>query len=96
MRWLFKRAAVAATSADEARGFWRESDRVLICGDVLTNMNLFTTKVGLHYPPNLVTVDPARNRESARKATALEPDVVGFGHGPILTGAAPKLKAFLP
>lgn len=76
-------------------GFWRESDRVLICGDVLTNMNLFTTAVGLHYPPALVTVDPARNRESARKAIALEPDVVGFGHGPVLTGAAPKLKAFL-
>ncbi len=76
-------------------GFWRESDRVLICGDVLTNMNLFTTAVGLHYPPNLVTIDPVRNKESARKAAGLEPAIVGFGHGPVLTGAAAKLKAFV-
>lgn len=76
-------------------GFWRESDRVLICGDVLTNMNLFTTKVGLHYPPDLVTVDPTRNRESARKVGTLEPAVVGFGHGPVLTDATGKLNAFL-
>ncbi len=75
--------------------YWRESDRTLLTGDVFTNMNLFTTVVGLHLPPNLVTVDPARNRESARKIAALEPDVVGFGHGPVLRDAAPKLKAFV-
>lgn len=76
-------------------GFWRESDRVLLAGDVLTNMNLFTTVVGLHLPPNLVTVDPERNRASARLVAELEPDVVGFGHGPVLRGAAPKIKAFV-
>lgn len=75
-------------------GYWRASDRVLICGDVLTGMNLFTTAAGVHLPPDLVTVDPARNRESARKAITLEPDVVGFGHGPVLRDAAPKLRAF--
>lgn len=75
-------------------GYWRASDRVLLCGDVLTNMNLVTTAVGLHLPPGLFTVDPERNRQSARKAIALEPDVVGFGHGPVLRGAAPKLEAF--
>ena len=76
-------------------GFWRASDRVLLTGDVFTNMHLLTTVVGLHLPPALVTIDPARNLESARKAAALEPEVVGFGHGPVLRGAAPELAAFV-
>ena len=75
--------------------YWRESDRVLLTGDVVTNMNLLTTAVGLHLPPNLLTIDPARNRESARKVAALEPEVVGFGHGPVLRGAASKLRSFV-
>ena len=75
-------------------GYWRERDRVLITGDVFTNMNLLTTVVGLHLPPDVFTVDPARNRVSAQEAAALEPEVVGFGHGPVLRGAGPKLRAF--
>ena len=74
---------------------WRERDRVLICGDVFLNMNLLTTRVGLHQPPGLVTPDPARNRESERRLAALEPDVVCFGHGPVLRDAAPVLRAFV-
>jgi glyoxylase-like metal-dependent hydrolase (beta-lactamase superfamily II) len=76
-------------------GYWRESDRVLLAGDVLTNMNLLTTKVGLHLPPDILTVDPARNRESARRVAALEPRVVGFGHGPVLHDAAAAIGAFV-
>jgi len=76
-------------------GYWRESDRVLLTGDVLTNMSLLTTKVGLHLPPDVVTVDPGRNRESARRVAALEPRVVGFGHGPVLRDAAPAITAFV-
>ncbi len=76
-------------------GYWRESDRVLLTGDVLNNMNLLTTKVGLHLPPDILTVDPARNRESARRVAALAPRVVGFGHGPVLREAAPALAAFV-
>ncbi len=76
-------------------GYWRASDRVLILGDVFNNMNLLTTAAGLHLPPALFTVDPAQNRASARKAAALRPDVVGFGHGPVLRDAAPKLEAFM-
>ena len=75
-------------------GFWRASDRVLIIGAVLTNMSLLTTVVGLHLPPDLLTVDPEQNRASARKAAALEPAVVGFGHGPVLRDAAGTLSAF--
>jgi hydroxyacylglutathione hydrolase len=66
--------------------YWRESDRVLILGDVLTNMNLVTTLPGLHEPPTFFTPDPARNRKSARRflELGLEPSLVCFGHGPPL------------
>ncbi len=66
--------------------YWRESDRVLILGDVLTNMNLFTLQPGLHQPPGFFTVDPGQNRRSARRLVELgiEPALVCFGHGPPL------------
>jgi hydroxyacylglutathione hydrolase len=64
--------------------FWRESDRVLVVGDVLTNMNTLTGIPGLHEPRWFFTPDPARNRESARRFLALEPGLVLFGHGPPL------------
>ena len=75
--------------------FHRASDGVAIIGDVFTHMNLLTTVVGLHLPPNLVTPDPAENRRSAKKVAGLSPQVVGFGHGPVLREAAPKLQAFV-
>jgi len=61
--------------------FWRESDRVLITGDVLTNIDQFTGMPGLREPKPTLTPDPQRNRESARKLAALEPQLVCFGHG---------------
>ncbi len=61
--------------------FWRESDRVLIVGDVLGNMHFITGVPGLHTPPDLFTPDPARNHESARRLAALEPELACFGHG---------------
>ena len=64
--------------------YWRESDRVLILGDVLNNMNVRTGVTGLHEPPAIFTPDPARNRESARKLAALRPALACFGHGPPL------------
>ena len=64
--------------------FWRESDRVLVLGDVLNGMNLLTSIPGLREPPGVFTPDPARNRESIRKIAALEPALVCFGHGPPL------------
>jgi hydroxyacylglutathione hydrolase len=62
--------------------YWRESDRLLILGDVLNGIHLLTSKVGLHEPPLLFTVDAAQNRNSARKLAQLEPETVCFGHGP--------------
>jgi glyoxylase-like metal-dependent hydrolase (beta-lactamase superfamily II) len=58
--------------------FWRESDRVLIAGDVLWNVQR------LIVPPGPVNADTARLRDSVRRIAALEPAVVGFGHGPVL------------
>jgi hydroxyacylglutathione hydrolase len=64
--------------------FWRESDRTLILGDVLNNINLIGGIPGLHEPPSVLTADPARNRESARRIATLEPALACFGHGPPL------------
>jgi glyoxylase-like metal-dependent hydrolase (beta-lactamase superfamily II) len=62
--------------------YWRESDRVLVLGDVLNNMNIITGRRGLYEPKWYFTPDPARNRESIRRVAALEPSLVVFGHGP--------------
>ena len=64
--------------------YWRESDRVLVAGDVLNNMNVMTGIRGLHEPRVEFTIDPPLNRESARRLAALEPALVVFGHGPPL------------
>jgi hydroxyacylglutathione hydrolase len=64
--------------------FWRERDRVLICGDVFNNMNLLTGVPGLHEPPDIFNVDSAQNRASMRRLAALRPSLACFGHGPPL------------
>jgi hydroxyacylglutathione hydrolase len=63
---------------------WRESDRVLIAGDVLNGMHLLTGRPGLHEPPASFSADPARNRQSARRLAELRPSLICFGHGPAL------------
>jgi hydroxyacylglutathione hydrolase len=67
--------------------FWRESDRVLLAGDVLNGMNLLTTRRGLCEPPDVFTPDPEANRRSIRRLAALEPRLTLFGHGPLLRGS---------
>jgi hydroxyacylglutathione hydrolase len=74
--------------------FWREADRTLIIGDVLTNIDQYTGLPGLHQPRPALTPDPERNRESAKKLAALEPELVCFGHGPPLKDPE-KLKRFV-
>lgn len=64
--------------------FWRESDRVLVAGDVLNNMNIWTGIPGLHEPKPYLTPDPDQNRRSAKRLGQLEPSLVVFGHGPAL------------
>jgi hydroxyacylglutathione hydrolase len=64
--------------------FWRQSDGTLIVGDVVHNMDFWTTLPGLHEPKPYVTPDPEENRRSAKKLAALEPKLMLFGHGPPL------------
>ncbi len=64
--------------------YWREHDRVLILGDVIANIDWLTFRPRLREAPKVFTIDPARNRESARRLAALEPALVCFGHGPPL------------
>jgi hydroxyacylglutathione hydrolase len=68
--------------------YWRESDRVLLCGDVMWGFNPFLLRGPIREPPGLLTPDVARNRESARRIAALEPALVCFGHGPPLRDPA--------
>ena len=63
---------------------WRERDRVLLAGDVLLHQHPVRGSAGLYEPPERFTCDRARNRESARKLSRLDPVVVCFGHGPPL------------
>jgi hydroxyacylglutathione hydrolase len=60
---------------------WREADRVLIVGDVLTNINLLTLQRGLHEPLGLFTLDQQQNRQQIAKLAALNPHLALFGHG---------------
>jgi len=68
--------------------FFRDSDRVAICGDVIRNMSYLTTLAGVREPPDGLTPDPAENRRSIRKLAALEPSLILPGHGPEVTDIA--------
>jgi len=63
--------------------FWRESDRVLIAGDVINTQNPLTMfPRGPREPFGFFTPDPEENRRSIRRLGELEPAVVCVGHGP--------------
>jgi glyoxylase-like metal-dependent hydrolase (beta-lactamase superfamily II) len=84
-----------------ARGevvFFRERDRVAICGDVIRNMSYATGLPGIKEPPDLFTYDPAENRRSIRKLAELNPSLILPGHGPAVTdlGAFERFVAALP
>jgi hydroxyacylglutathione hydrolase len=74
--------------------FWREHDRVLVLGDVLANMNLWTGLPMLREPQRIFSHDPAMNRRSAARLAEFEPRLVCFGHGPPLRDPA-KLRRFV-
>ncbi|MFN8162707.1 MAG: MBL fold metallo-hydrolase [Solirubrobacterales bacterium] len=84
-----------------ARGeviFFREHDRVAICGDVIRNMSYATGLPGIKEPPAIFTYDPAENRRSIRKLAELNPSLILPGHGPAVTdlGAFESFVAALP
>jgi hydroxyacylglutathione hydrolase len=71
-----------------ARGeviFFRDSDRVAICGDVIRNLSYATYRPLLAEPPKIFTYDPAENRRSIRKLAQLDPSLILPGHGPAVT-----------
>jgi hydroxyacylglutathione hydrolase len=75
----------------QARGhvvFFRESDRVAICGDVIRNMSYATALPGIKEPPPVFTYDMAENRRSIRKLAELNPSLILPGHGPAVTDMA--------
>jgi hydroxyacylglutathione hydrolase len=74
-----------------ARGeviFFRDSDRVAICGDVIRNMSYATGLPGVKEPPGIFTYDPPENRRSIHKLAELNPSLILPGHGPAVTDIA--------
>jgi glyoxylase-like metal-dependent hydrolase (beta-lactamase superfamily II) len=68
--------------------YWRESDRTLVCGDVMWGYNPFRMGGPIMEPFPFVSPDAQRNRQSARRLAALQPALVCFGHGrPCADGA---------
>ena len=65
--------------------FFRDADRVAICGDVINTMDLRTGIPHVQEPPNVFTLDPELNRGSIRKLLDLRPSLVLPGHGPALS-----------
>lgn len=78
--------------------FFRESDGVAICGDVVRNMSYATGLPGIRQPPDVFTLDPEENRRSIRRLAELEPSLLLPGHGPAITdmGAFGRFVAGLP
>jgi len=80
-----------------ARGeviFFRDCDRVAICGDVIRNMSYATGRPMIAEPPAIFTYDPAENRRSIRKLADLDPALILPGHGPAVTDMA-KFERFV-
>ena len=75
--------------------YFRDSDRVAICGDVINNVDFLTGRTRVGEPPGLFTLDPEQNRRSIRKLADLGPTLVCPGHGPPLReiGALERLAA---
>lgn len=65
--------------------YFRDADRVAICGDVVRNMTYVTTRSGVREPPADFTYDPAENRRSIRRLAELDPSLILPGHGPAIT-----------
>lgn len=65
--------------------YFRDADRVAICGDVVRNMSFLTGLPGIRQPPDEMTYDPAENRRSIRRLAALDPSLILPGHGPAIT-----------
>jgi len=63
-----------------ALAFWREADRVLICGDVFANVSSRRSRV--RELPALLSHDAQASHASALRLATLRPALACFGHGP--------------
>jgi glyoxylase-like metal-dependent hydrolase (beta-lactamase superfamily II) len=68
--------------------FFRDSDRVAICGDVIRNISYLSLRARLAEPPDDLTPDPAENRRSIRRLAELGASLILPGHGPAVTDMA--------
>jgi hydroxyacylglutathione hydrolase len=68
--------------------YFRDSDRVAICGDVIRNLNYATLRPEIKEPPEAFNVDTAENRRSIRKLAELSPSIILPGHGGAVTDIA--------
>jgi hydroxyacylglutathione hydrolase len=64
-----------------ALAFWRERDRVLVCGDVLANFGLRPDRPRLVLAPAALSSDAEANLRSAGRLAELRPRLACFGHG---------------
>src|SRR5262249_17417697 len=78
--------------------FFRDHDRVAICGDVIRNLSYATLRPRLAEPPAFFSRDPAPHRDSVRLLAELQPSVLLPGHGDAVTdpGAFQRFAERLP
>jgi hydroxyacylglutathione hydrolase len=76
-------------------GLWRESDRTVLCADVMRSVNFYTGFPQLGEMPEIFTSDIPEARRSIRKLAALEAGTVCFGHGrPVTKDTAARINEF--
>jgi glyoxylase-like metal-dependent hydrolase (beta-lactamase superfamily II) len=68
--------------------YWREGDRVAICGDTVRNMSFVTTRARLDLMPRDLNADLDEACRSVRKLAELRPEITLSGHGPAIRGSA--------
>ena len=73
--------------------YFRDSDRVAIAGDIVSNLNPYSRRVRLAEPPWGYSTNPEENRRSLRALIQLNPSLVCLGHGPPLRDPS-KLEEF--
>jgi len=64
--------------------FFRPTDRLVIAGDILANINMVTGRPSLREPPRVFSANALQNRRSLMILRDLKPSIVCFGHGPPL------------
>mmetsp|Transcript_28353 Transcript_28353/g.80037 ORF Transcript_28353/g.80037 Transcript_28353/m.80037 type:complete len:262 (-) Transcript_28353:90-875(-) len=94
---LFNTGFTAVSTPGHTPGhfaFWRQEDRVLICGDVVAHFPWIRGRPGLAMPPFFFSHEARENRRSLLKLARLNPRVVACGHGQALHNCHGELQEF--